>query len=175
MRDKILNRKLSFAPDLVVLSAGIVPNPDNKVLSQLLKVPLDADNFFLEAHVKLRPVDFATDGIFVCGLAHYPKDISETIAQARAAAGRAATVLSKDTIETEGKVSYVREDRCVGCGACVEVCAYNAIELDTERHLAVVNEALCKGCGACAATCRSSAIDLAGFRNEQILYALETV
>ena len=173
--DKILNSKLSFTPDLVVLSTGIVPNPNNKVLSQLLKVPLDVDKFFLEAHVKLRPVDFATDGIFVCGLAHYPKDISETISQARAAAGRAATVLSKDTIETEGKVSYVREDRCVGCGACVEVCAYNAIELDTERHLAVVNEALCKGCGACAATCRSAAIDLAGFSNEQILYALETI
>ena len=175
VRDKILNRMLSFTPDLVVLSAGIVPNPENKVLSQLLKVPLDEDKFFLEAHVKLRPVDFATDGIFVCGLAHYPKDISETIAQARAAAGRAATVLSKDTIETEGKISSVREDRCVGCGACVEVCAYNAIELDTESHLAVVNEALCKGCGACAATCRSAAIDLAGFSNEQILYALETI
>ena len=175
VRDRILNKTLTFNPDLVVLSAGIVPNPGNKVLSQLLKVPLDEDGFFLEAHVKLRPVDFANDGIFVCGLAHYPKDISETIAQARAAAGRAATVLSKDKIESEGKISYIREERCSGCGACVEVCAYNAIELDSDRQIAKVNEALCKGCGACAATCRAFAIDLRGFRNEQILTALEAI
>jgi heterodisulfide reductase subunit A len=175
VRDRILNKTLTFNPDLVVLSAGIVPNPGNKVLSQLLKVPLDEDGFFLEAHVKLRPVDFANDGIFVCGLAHYPKDISETIAQARAAAGRAATVLSKDKIESEGKISYIREERCSGCGACVEICAYNAIELDSDRKIAKVNEALCKGCGACAATCRAFAIDLRGFRNEQILTALEAI
>jgi heterodisulfide reductase subunit A len=166
---------LAIKPDLLVLSAGIVANPDNKTLSQLLKVPLDADGFFLEAHVKLRPVDFATDGVFVCGLAHYPKDISETIAQARAAAGRAATVLSKDTIETEGKVSSIREDRCSGCGACVEVCAYNAVELDPVKGIAVINEALCKGCGACAATCRMAAVDLSGFRDEQILAALSAM
>ncbi len=175
VRDKILNKTLAINPDLLVLSAGIVPNPENKLLSQFLKVPLDSDGFFLEAHVKLRPVDFATDGVFVCGLAHYPKDIGETIAQARAAAGRAATVLSKDTIEAEGKVSYIREERCSGCGACVEVCAYNAIELDPEKRIATVNEGLCKGCGACAATCRAAAIDLKGFRNEQILEALEAI
>ena len=173
--DDIIGKKLVISPDLLVLSAGIVPNPQNKELSQYLKVPLDADGFFLEAHVKLRPVDFATDGIFVCGLAHYPKDISETIAQARAASGRAATVLSKDSIEAEGKVSYIREDRCSGCGACVEVCAYNAIELEEEYKIARVNEALCKGCGACSATCRAAAIDIKGFRNEQILEVLETL
>jgi heterodisulfide reductase subunit A len=172
VKDRILGKTLIMNPDLLVLSTGIVPNPENKVLSQLLKVPLDSDGFFLEAHVKLRPVDFATDGVFVCGLSHYPKDISETIAQARAAAGRAATILNKDSIEAEGKVSSIREERCSGCGACVEVCAYNAIEIDTNRRIAVVNDALCKGCGACAATCRSSAIDLRGFRNEQILCAL---
>ena len=175
VKDKILDRTLDIFPDLVILSNGIVPNPENKVISQLLKVPLDADRFFLEAHVKLRPVDFATDGIFVCGLAHYPKDIGETIAQARAAAGRAATVLSKDSIEAEGKVSSIREKRCSGCGACVEVCAFNAIEIDLEKQIAVVNEALCKGCGACSATCRSSAIDLRGFKNKQILTALNTL
>ena len=175
VKDEILGRTLAFKPDRLVLSNGIVANRDNKTLSQFLKVPLDADGFFLEAHVKLRPVDFATDGVFVCGLAHYPKDIGETIAQARAAAGRAATVLSKDTIESEGKVSRIREDRCSGCGACVEVCAYNAIELDPEKKIAVVNEALCKGCGACSATCRAAAIDLSGFRDEQILHALSTI
>ena len=172
VKDQALNKTLTFHPDLLVLSAGIVPRPENKALSQMLKVPLDGDRFFLEAHVKLRPVDFATEGVFVCGLAHYPKDISETISQARAAAGRAATVLSKETIEAEGKVSYVRDDRCSGCGACTEVCAYSAIELDPDKGIATVNEALCKGCGACAATCRAAAIDIRGFRNEQILAAL---
>jgi len=172
IKDSVLRSTIELNPDLVVLSAGIVPNPDNKLLSQMLKVPLDEDSYFLEAHVKLRPVDFATDGVFVCGLAHYPKDLSEAIAQAKAAAGRAATVLSKKTIEAEGKVSAIREERCSGCGACVEVCAYNAIELDEVKGIAVVNEALCKGCGACAATCRAAAIDLKGFRNEMILSAL---
>ena len=170
--DEILGRRVAFEPNLLVLSSGVKANPDNKVLSQMLKVPLGPDGFFLEAHVKLRPVDFATDGVFVCGLAHYPKDLSEAIAQAKAAAGRAATVLSKETIEAEGKVSAIREERCSGCGACVEVCAYNAIELDEVKGIAVVNEALCKGCGACAATCRAAAIDLKGFRNEMILSAL---
>jgi len=172
VKDQILNRVLSLHPDMVVLSAGIVASRDNPWLSQLLKVPLDADGFFLEAHVKLRPVDFATDGVFVCGLAHYPKDIAETISQARAAAGRASTILSKTEIEAEGKVSRVHEQRCRGCGVCVEVCAYKAIELDPEKKIAVVNEALCKGCGACAASCRSNAIDLKGFADEQVLAAL---
>ncbi len=173
--DKILGRRLSLQPDLLVLSAGVAPNPDNKAISQMLKVPLGPDGFFLEAHVKLRPVDFATDGIFVCGLAHYPKDLSESIAQAKAAAGRAATVLAKTTLEVEGKVANVLAERCSGCGTCVEVCAYKAIELDPETGRAVVNEALCKGCGVCTASCRAAAIDLKGFKNEQILAMLEAV
>ncbi len=173
--DPILRCDVVVDADLVALAVGIVAPSDNKTLSQLLKVPLNSEGFFLEAHVKLRPVDFATEGIFVCGLAHYPKDVSESVAQARAAAGRAMTVLSKDTIEAEGKVSYVRSDRCAACGACVAVCAYNAIEIDETQHVAIVNEALCKGCGACAATCRSGAIDLRGFRDEQIVAAIEAV
>lgn len=175
VKDAILGTTLSIKPDLVVLSAGIAANPDNKVLSQFLKVPLEADGFFLEAHVKLRPVDFATDGVFVCGLAHYPKDIGETIAQARAAAGRAATVLSKDTLESEGRISNVRAEWCSGCGVCVAVCAYHAVEIDPLRNVAVINETLCKGCGACAASCRAGAVDLYGFRNEQILGMLSTL
>lgn len=173
--EKDLGRRLILRPDLLVLSAGIAPNPENKALSQMLKVPLGPDGFFLEAHVKLRPVDFATDGIFVCGLAHYPKDLSEAIAQAKAAAGRAATVLSKTSLETEGKVASVIETRCSGCGICVEICAYKAIELDPETGRAVVNETLCKGCGVCSASCRAAAIDLKGFKNEQILAMLEAV
>jgi heterodisulfide reductase subunit A len=158
-----------------VLSVGIEPNKDNRELSQLLKVPLDADGFFLEAHVKLRPVDFATEGVFVCGLAHYPKDIGESIAQARAAASRAATILSKSEIEAEGKVAAVDPTRCSGCSACADVCAYTAIEMDPVLRIAVVNETTCKGCGTCAATCRAGAIDLKGFRNDQILEAVNAI
>jgi heterodisulfide reductase subunit A len=173
--EKIVNKRLRFNPDLLVLSSGIVPNEDNKVLSQALKVPLGTDGFFLEAHVKLRPVDFATDGVFVCGLAHYPKDIGETIAQAKASASRAITVLSKDEIESEAKVAYVHENRCNGCGLCVEVCAYKALEIDPKRMVVVLNSALCKGCGTCAASCRSCAIDIRGFKDEQVLAALDVL
>jgi heterodisulfide reductase subunit A len=175
VQDVMLKKTVSLKPDLVVLSAGITANPDNKTLSQFLKVPLESDGFFLEAHVKLRPVDFATDGVFVCGLAHYPKDLGETIAQARAAAGRAATILSKDALESEGKISSIRAELCSGCGTCVAVCAYNAIELDLIKNIAVLNETLCKGCGACAASCRANAVDLNGFKNEQILSVLSTI
>ena len=141
----------------------------------MLKVPLNDDGFFLEAHVKLRPVDFATDGIFVCGLAHYPKDVSEAITQARAAAARATTILTKESFQTEGKVSEIRKERCSGCGLCVEICPYKAIELDDMEKVAVINEALCKGCGACVSSCRANAIDLKGFKDEQILAALGVV
>jgi len=172
VRDPITGRDVRLPADLVVLSAGVVANGRNKALSQMLKVPLDSDGFFLEAHMKLRPVDFATDGIFVCGLAHAPKDISETIAQARAAAGRAATVLAKSVIESEGKIAYVRKERCSVCGVCGKVCTYHAIDIDEAKRVAVVNESLCKGCGACSASCRSAAIDIKGFRDEQILAVL---
>lgn len=175
IKEKILNRTLRFDPDLIVLSNGIVPGEDNRMLSQALKVPLGTDGFFLEAHVKLRPVDFATDGVFVCGLAHYPKDISETIAQAKASASRAITVLSQDEIESEAKVAYVHEDRCNGCGLCAAICAYKALEIDTERKVAILNSALCKGCGTCAASCRSCAIDIRGFKDEQVLAALDVL
>ena len=171
--DPILRRKIVIDADLIGLAVGITAPAENKVLSQRLKVPLNSDGFFLEAHVKLRPVDFATEGIFVCGLAHYPKDVSESVAQARAAAARAMTILSKETIEAEGKVSQVRTENCAACGACVAVCPFGAIELDEIKRVAVVNEALCKGCGACAATCRSGAIDLRGFGDEQLAAAIQ--
>jgi heterodisulfide reductase subunit A len=173
--DPILRRSVAIETDVLGLAVGVTAPAENKILSQMLKVPLNSEGFFLEAHVKLRPVDFATDGVFVCGLAHYPKDVSESIAQARAAAGRAMTVLSKDTIEAEGKVSQIRADLCAACGACVGVCAFGAIEIDEENRVAVINEALCKGCGACSATCRSGAIDLRGFRDEQVVAAIEAI
>jgi heterodisulfide reductase subunit A len=175
VKDLILNRDLLIGTDLLVLSSGIVANKRNKNLSQMLKVPLNADGFFLEAHVKLRPVDFATDGIFVCGLAHYPKDISEAITQAKASAARAMTILTKEYLQAEGKISEIRKDRCSGCGLCVEICPYKALELDEKEKVAVINEVLCKGCGVCVSSCRANAIDLKGFKDEQILAALEVI
>ncbi|MHA1718424.1 MAG: FAD-dependent oxidoreductase [Promethearchaeota archaeon] len=161
--------KIKIDTDLLVLSVGIhPPYESNEKLAPMLKVPLNDDKFFLEAHVKLRPVDFATEGIFVCGLAHSPRSIDESIMQANAVVSRGATYLSKDEIETEGIVSVVNPSKCSGCGLCVEVCAYNAITMDEEKNVAVINSALCKGCGACAASCRGSAIDLLGFTNEEV-------
>jgi heterodisulfide reductase subunit A len=158
--------------DLVVLSAGIVASHEaNEELAKMLKVPLNEDNFFLEAHVKLRPVDFATEGVFVAGMAHCPKTIEDSISQANAAVSRACTILSKDEIEAEGKVANIDPSRCSGCGMCIENCAYNAIELMDDRRfgrIAVINQALCKGCGACSGNCRCSAIDIYGFSSEQI-------
>jgi len=173
--DPILGKQVVIDTDFVVLAVSIDAPERNKELAKMLKVPLNADSFFLEAHVKLRPVDFATDGIFVCGLAHCPKDIDESITQATAAAARAMTVLSKMVIEAEGSICKVNPELCSGCGVCVEVCAYAAAEMDEEKGVAYINEALCKGCGACAASCRSGAIDLKGFTNEQIFSAIDSL
>ncbi|MHA1230509.1 MAG: FAD-dependent oxidoreductase [Candidatus Helarchaeota archaeon] len=162
------NRTLIIEPDLFVLSTGIVMPEENENLAKMLKVPLNDDNFFLEAHMKLRPVDFATEGVFLAGLCHSPKSIKECITQANAAVSRACTILSKEFIESEGKLAQVNTNRCSGCGLCVSVCAYNAISLNDETGKAEVNSALCKGCGACSANCRCSAIDILGFTNEQI-------
>jgi len=163
---------IKFESDILVLSVGIVANKEiNEELGKMLKVPINDDNFFLEAHVKLRPVDFATEGVFVAGLAHFPKPIEDSISQANAAVSRACTILSKEEIEAEGKVATVNMARCVGCGMCVENCAYNAIELIEDRkfgRVASINQALCKGCGACSGNCRCSAIDILGFSAEQI-------
>ncbi|MFX1276223.1 MAG: FAD-dependent oxidoreductase [Promethearchaeota archaeon] len=164
--------KISINSDMLVLSAGIVARgEENEELAKMLKVPINEDNFYLEAHVKLRPVDFATEGVFVAGLSHCPKPIEDSISQANAAVSRACTILSKDEIEAEGKVASIDITRCSGCGMCVENCAYNAIELIVDRRfglVASINQALCKGCGACSGNCRCSAIDILGFTGDQI-------
>ncbi len=168
--------KLDLDLDLLVLSVGIhPPYESNEILAPMLKIPLNDDKFFLEAHVKLRPVDFATEGIFVCGLAHSPRSIDESIMQANAAVSRASTYLSKDEIETEGIVATVDISKCSGCGLCIETCAYNAITMDEEKMVVIINSALCKGCGACSSSCRGSAIDLLGFTNEEIYLVINEV
>ena len=172
--DQTLGVPIAIPADLVVLSAGIVANEDNKRIAQFLKIPLNKDGFFLEAHMKLRPVDFATDGVFLAGMAHFPKAIEESIVQAQAASARAATVLSKDSIELEGNISQVVDENCDGCAYCVDTCPYKAITLlEYMRQGAVkktveVNETVCKGCGCCMATCPKVGIYVKGFKLEQI-------
>jgi heterodisulfide reductase subunit A len=167
--DRILNRKLAVKADILCLASAIVSHWDHS-LAQLFKVPLDANGWLLEAHQKLRPVDFANDGIFLCGMAHYPKPIEESIAQAQAAAARAATILALENIKVGGIVSDIRAELCSGCLGCINVCPYGAITFDNQKFVAEVNAALCKGCGACAAVCPSEAPALMGFNNIQ-LYA----
>jgi heterodisulfide reductase subunit A len=166
--EPVVKNEIEVNPDLVVLSAATIPNPDNKRIAEMLKVPLTKDGFFLEAHMKLRPVDFATDGIFLCGMAHWPKFIDESISQACAAAARAVTILSKKTLDAEGTVSHVDENLCIGCGLCISICPYSAISKD-EKGIAKVNEVLCKGCGTCAASCPERAITMHQFTDEQLI------
>jgi heterodisulfide reductase subunit A len=167
--DPIIGRNLLVEADLLCLAAAIVPH-DSTALAGLFKVPTDGDGWLLEAHQKLRPVDFPTDGVFLCGMAHYPKSIEESITQAKAAAARAATFLAMDRIQVGGIVTWIDADLCSGCEGCIDVCPFGAISFNTEAGVAEVNAALCKGCGACAAACPSEAPVLMGFTNGQ-LYA----
>ncbi|MFW5855696.1 MAG: FAD-dependent oxidoreductase [Bacillota bacterium] len=173
--EPLTDRKITDRADLLVLAAAVLPGEDNKEISQLLKTPLNEDGFFLEAHVKLRPVDSATDGIFLAGLSHGPKNIFESISQSRAAAGRAATILAREYLLTEAMVAEVDESLCIGCGDCERVCAYKAIEVNPETNKAEVNAVLCKGCGNCLGVCRPHAVDLNGFKNQQILNEIEAL
>jgi heterodisulfide reductase subunit A len=136
---------------------------------------LGPDGFFREAHVKLRPVDFATDGVFLCGMAHYPKHISETINQAYGAAGRALTLLSHDSVTVSGSICEVKEDRCISCGACIAACTYGAIEFreTSQDNKAWVNPVICKGDGLCNAKCPTNAISLKHFTDEEILSQID--
>jgi heterodisulfide reductase subunit A len=169
--EPVLKEEIELKPDFLVLSAATIPNPDNKRVAEMLKVPLTKDGFFLEAHMKLRPVDFATEGVFLCGMAHSPKYIDESISQACAAAARATTILSKSTLEMEGIVANVDEDLCSGCRICEYLCPYNAIEIKEKegKPIAHVIEALCKGCGACGTACPTKAIAMGHFTTKEIL------
>jgi heterodisulfide reductase subunit A-like polyferredoxin len=170
-----LGKQLTLTPDLLVLSTPIVPSPGAQELASKFKVGVDLDGFLMEAHVKLRPVDFATDGIFMAGMAHYPKLLDETIVQAQAAAARAATILTKDQLSVGGIVAEVDPALCVGCLTCLRACPYGVPQISAELTgvgniigAAFINPAQCRGCGICAGECPAKAIQLAHYRDDQM-------
>jgi heterodisulfide reductase subunit A len=165
--DSILGEEIEIGADLLVLSVGVVPREGSEELSKVLKVPLDEDGFFLEGHVKLRPLEFSTEGIFLCGMAQYPKLLRESVYQAEGAVSRACTILSKDKIETTPIIAEVDEERCSGCSECILTCGFGAIEVIERR--AKVNPAICKGCGTCAAACLAKAIRMRHFTDEELV------
>jgi heterodisulfide reductase subunit A len=169
--NEYIGNEMIIPYDLLVLSTPLVANDDNKELAQMLKVPLEANKFFLEAHVKLRPNDFATDGVYIGGSAKWPVDITESITQGYAAASRASTVLSHDTIEVEGATSSLPEynkNLCTGCEVCIKVCPFHAIKKNENDEIEII-QALCKGCGVCGATCTNQAIVIRHFTDDQIM------
>ena len=183
--DTNLQDNITFDTDLIILSTPMVPADNLDKLAKMLKVPLDKNGFFLEAHVKLRPLDFATDGIFLCGCAHWPKNIQDSISQANGAAARASRFLSAEEIRTSGLIAEVDSDLCIGCGTCEDACSYNAIELTKiikefeEVNLPIikssVNSGLCKGCGICAVNCPVGAISIKHYDFEQINAMIKTL
>jgi heterodisulfide reductase subunit A len=173
--DTLLGHPVEVEADLVVLAVGMVPRADSPVIAKLLKLSQSTDKFFYDAHPKLRPMDTASDGVFLAGCCQGPKDIPDTVAQACGAASRACTPLAQGKVTTEALVSFADERTCRGCELCVEVCPYEAIELKTierEGHVlqvAAVNEVVCKGCGQCVAACLCGAMQQKSFTDEQML------
>ena len=175
--DYVLGNKLEIEADFVALAAAIVPAEGSKEIAQLFKVSLGQDGFFQEAHVKLRPVEFAADGVYLCGMAHYPKHITETINQAYGAAGRVLTLLSHDTVVASGSVCEVNEKKCMGCGTCAAVCTYGSIEMRKTANgmKAIVNPILCKGDGLCNAKCPTGAIQLKHFTDKGLFAQIDAI
>ena len=175
--DYVLGKKLVIDADVLALAAAVIPSAATKEVAGLFKVTLSPDGFFKEAHVKLRPVEFGTDGVYLCGLAHYPKFMQETINQAYGAAGRVLTLLSHDTVVASGSVCQVNESRCMGCGACVSACTYGALGLsDTKQgKKATVNPVLCKGDGLCNTKCPTGAIQLKHYTDEELLSEIDAM
>ena len=162
---------MELPADLVVLSTPSVSQEDAEVTSQLLRVPIDENGFFLEGHVKLKPLDFATDGVYLCGSARFPANIREAIAQGLGAASRASIPLAKGSVVVEPIISVLAdEDACRGCGLCVALCPYGALEIkNTEKGRKVhIIDVACKGCGVCAATCYQHALSINSFTDQQI-------
>ena len=183
--DALTGQTVIIDADMVVLAAATKAKDDTIALKRKLNVSTDTNNFFTEAHPKLKPVETASAGIYLAGACQGPKDIPETVAQASAAAAKAIILLSKDKLVTNPCVSAVNTDLCSGCGQCAEMCPYDAITLkmtDLNDHgkiirklVATVNEALCQGCGGCTVSCRPGAIDLKGFSNKQIMAEVDAI
>jgi heterodisulfide reductase subunit A len=173
--DPILGKELAIDADFLSLAAAVVPHAGTRELAQMFKVPLGPDGFFKEAHVKLKPVEFVTDGVFLCGSAHYPKHIPEVINQAYGAASRALTLLSHEIVTVSGSVCEVKDNDCVSCGACITACSYGAIDFreTPEGRKAWVNPVLCKGDGVCTAKCPTNAIFLKHFTDEELLSQID--
>ncbi len=173
--DHVLGRPIEIEADALTLASAIIPNKDEK-LAQFFKVPVNAEDFYIERHAKLGPSEFATDGVFLCGLAHYPKSIDESVAQGQAAASRAVTLLAQQTITANGEIASINVMNCSGCGICVSVCPYSAPSFIEEGRFvgkSEINSALCKGCGLCVSSCRSGAINLKGYDNDQIFAMID--
>ncbi|MBN2039754.1 MAG: FAD-dependent oxidoreductase [Spirochaetes bacterium] len=165
--DKELRTNLKIDTDFVILSTAIRPNPDSEEIKQIYKLPSDSDNFMLEAHMKLRPLDFANAGIFLCGMAHSPKLIEECISQAQGAVSRTCTMLSKDEMMVGGIVSHVNPDKCVACLTCVRACPFDVPKINADG-VAEISSVACQGCGVCVAACPRKAIELDHFKDDQI-------
>jgi len=159
---------LSFSPDVLALSVAMAPATDNETIGTVFKVPVNLEGFFLEAHMKLRPVDFASDGLFLCGACHSPKFIDESVSQAQAVAARAARILSADMMEVSGVVSVVDADKCAACLTCVRTCPYNVPQINAEGA-AEIEVAMCHGCGICASECPAKAIQLMHYKDAQVI------
>lgn len=174
---ELRGKELELPADMAVLTTPLVPNNDNEELSKMLKVPLSQEGFFLEAHLKLQPVEFATDGIYICGCAKWPVEVPEAIAQAYASAAKAAIPMRRGFVKPEAITSSINKDICSGCGICAAVCPYNAIQIMTEKDKRVADAvtALCKGCGTCGAACPSGAISMNHFKDEQIMAQIEAL
>ena len=173
MKDQMIQVPIQIDAEIVTLASAIVPPADNKLFSKLYKLAMNEEGYFQEAHAKLRPVDFATDGMFMAGLAHGPKPVEESIAQAQAAAAKAVCLLAARTIYTSAEVAYSNAAYCSGCGVCVEICPFGAATLDAKTGKAQINPAQCKGCGLCVASCRSGALNLNGFDQDQTFAMIE--
>jgi heterodisulfide reductase subunit A len=175
--DYVLGKKMALDADVLALAAAVIPSAATKEIANLFKVTLSPDGFFKEAHVKLRPVEFGTDGVYLCGLAHYPKFMQETINQAYGAAGRVLTLLSHETVVASGSVAQVNENRCMGCGGCVSACTYGALELrDTKQgKKATVNPVLCKGDGLCNTKCPTGAIQLKHYTDQEMISEIDAM
>jgi len=173
--DTLLGEPLEMEADLVVLATGIVPRRSAQEIAELLKLPRSPDGFFAEAHPKLRPVDTVSDGIYLAGCCQGPKDIPDTIAQAKAAASSAMIPLSRGKVKVESMTGVVEVELCAGCGICESLCAYGALARDARRGIMTVNQVLCKGCGACAAACPSGTMTLSHFTHDQIMAQIEAL